>query len=133
MLWWTMTTTFSLCFEEIWHGCEFIFVGNMTRNSITVYHFPLFKKLDKIQINNSWSYRIRWCVNACNKTGNSVMYMCAYLCGLSIGAWGCHIVIFFYVFFPFSFLLNDGEHVQVTNAATCKWHVICIAHNHSYL
>ena len=47
-----------------------------------------------LEIHSSWSYRIRWCVNACNKTGNSVMYMCAYLCGLSIGVWGCHIVIF---------------------------------------
>ena len=92
---------------------QFVIRGNLTRMWVhlcgeydkeidhcllfpfTVYHFPLLYKLEKIQIHNSWSYRIRWCVNACNKTGNSVMYMCAYLCGLSIGVWGCHIVIFF--------------------------------------
>jgi hypothetical protein len=41
----------------------------------------------------------------CHSSSSHGMYMCAYLCGVFIGVWGCHIVIFLTVFFPFSFLL----------------------------
>jgi hypothetical protein len=125
---------------------QFVLRGSLTRMRVHLcgqygkeighcLSFPFIIKLEKIQIHNSWSYRIRWCVNACNKSGKlAVMYMCDSLCGLSIGVWGCSALWYLLaVFFPLSFLLNDGEHFHATNAVTWKWHAICIAHNHNYL
>ena len=125
---------------------QFVLRGNLTRMWVHLcgeydkeigycLSFPFPKQnLEKIQIYIVWSYSIRWCVDACKvRTFSGLVHLCFFIWAFhwSLGL-SRHCDILLAVFFPFSFLSNDGEHVHVTNAVTWKWHVICIAHTHNY-